>query len=253
MFHKHYSVDRKRAAVEVFRKAQECLDQDHEISLSPMDLARAASGGASKREIYRWLKEDLSDAAIENKVENRGNHPLLSLDQVKLLLGFAVEQRCLHRAVYIQKLRVFCQSYFKLTVSKSTISNIMQNYGLSSQKSLARNSRMVSEEVVEAAIEAIEDIRGYGFPPHRIICMDETGVWSNTVKPKTYHFTNWCDNLDFFRIGIFPLTLLDLPSSALLISPPCSILYLIYLYIMLGEMLLLKNKVTLSAILLRSP
>ena len=50
---------------------------------------------------------------------------------------------------------------------------------------------MVGEEVVQAAIEAIEEIRSHDFPPHRILCMDETGVWSNAVDPRTYHFVNW--------------------------------------------------------------
>lgn len=50
---------------------------------------------------------------------------------------------------------------------------------------------MTSEEVVDDAISAIEEIRSYDFPPHRIIAMDETGLWSNVAKPKTYHFKNW--------------------------------------------------------------
>lgn len=52
---------------------------------------------------------------------------------------------------------------------------------------------MTSEEVVNDALDCIEEIRSYNFPPHRIICMDETGLWSNVTKPKTYHFKNWCD------------------------------------------------------------
>jgi hypothetical protein len=47
--------------------------------------------------------------------------------------------------------------------------------------------------VVEDALSAIEEIRSFGFPPHRIIAMDETGLWSNITAPKTYHFKNWYD------------------------------------------------------------
>jgi len=52
---------------------------------------------------------------------------------------------------------------------------------------------MVSLEVVEDAPAAIEEVRSYGFPPHRIIAMDETGLWSNVTSPKTYHFKNWSE------------------------------------------------------------
>jgi len=44
---------------------------------------------------------------------------------------------------------------------------------------------------VEDAISFILKIRDYGFPPHRIITMDETGLWSNVVSPRTYHFKSW--------------------------------------------------------------
>jgi len=94
--------------------------------------------------------------------------------------------------VHLKDLLNFSKFYLGIVASNTTISGIMKNHGLSSQKSRERNSRMVSEEVVQAAIEAIEEIRGYEFPPHRILCMDETGVWSNAVNPRTYNFVNWC-------------------------------------------------------------
>jgi hypothetical protein len=192
MSHKHYSLDRKRAACDVYRAALEAKSVNPKFSLSPMSLASTAAGGASKREIFRWLKEDLSDDAIESREEDRGRHPLYSDDQLRLLIGHAVEQRSLHRAVHLKALLNFSKSYLGVVASNATISEIMKNHGFSSQKSRKRNSRMVSEEVVQAAVEAIEEIRSYDFPPHRILCMDETGVWSNTVTPRTYNFVNWC-------------------------------------------------------------
>lgn len=198
MSHKHYSLDRKRAACDVYRAALKAKAANPKISLSPLSLASTAAGGASKTEIFCWLKEDLSNDAIENREEHRGSRSLYSEDQLKLLVGHAVELRSHHRAVHLKDLLTFSKCYLGIVASNATISGIMKNHGLSSQKSRERNSRMVSEEVVQAAIEAIEEIRGYDFPPHRILGMDETGVWSNTVNPRTYHFVNWCATLISF-------------------------------------------------------
>ena len=192
MSHKHYPLERKRAACDVYRAASKANSSSPMNSLSPLSLASIAAGGASKTEIFSWLKLDLSDDAITSREEHRGKHPLYSEDQVKLLVGHAVELRGLHRAVHLKDLLHFSKSYLGIVASNATLSDIMSHHGLSSQKSRKRSSRMVGEEVVQAALETIEDIRGYDFPPHRVLCMDETGVWSNAVDPRTYHFVNWC-------------------------------------------------------------
>jgi hypothetical protein len=62
---------------------------------------------------------------------------------------------------------------------------------------------MISEEVVDDAITFIHVIRSYGFPPSRIISMDETGLWSNVTKPTTYHFKNWCDIIKSSKFYVF--------------------------------------------------
>jgi hypothetical protein len=67
----------------------------------------------------------------------------------------------------------------------------MSENGFSSQQAMTRSSRVTTEEVVDDAISALEEIRSYNFPPHRIICMDETGLWSNVTQPRTYHFKHW--------------------------------------------------------------
>lgn len=67
----------------------------------------------------------------------------------------------------------------------------MKENGFSSQKTLSRNSRMVHSEVVDDAIEALQQIHSFNFPPERIIAMDETGLWSNVSAPRTYHYKNW--------------------------------------------------------------
>jgi hypothetical protein len=84
----------------------------------------------------------------------------------------------------------------------------MMANGFSSQKVMSRSSRMVSPETVDDALSFIEEIRGYDFPPHRLLFMDETGLWSNVTAPKTYHFTNWYANLillNFLSFSFFTL------------------------------------------------
>jgi hypothetical protein len=184
----HHHIERKRAAVDMFRSVKRLRKEYGATWLSPVALASVAAGGASKTQIYEWLKIDLTDDTHE---EARGACPVLNEDLEKLLVGFAVSQRSSLQPVTLALLKQFCQSYLNLSPSLSTFSRIMANHGFSSQQAMTRNSRMVSEEVVEDALAFIEEIRTYDFPPHRIICMDETGLWSNVTAPKTYHFKNW--------------------------------------------------------------
>lgn len=155
---------------------------------SPLGLASVAVGGASKPRIYEWLNSDLTNDA---EVETRGAPPVLDEDSEMLLVGFAISIRSSLQPLTLATLKRFCQSYINLSPSLSTLSRIMSKHGFSSQKAMARNSRMVSQEVVEEAVDFIEEIRSYAFPPHRVIAMDETGLWSNVTSPRTYHFKNW--------------------------------------------------------------
>ena len=184
----HYHIERKRAAVEVFRAVKRLRTEHGAKWLSPLTLASDAAGGASQRRIYEWLKVDLTR---EDEEEMRGASPLLKEDLEKLLVGFAISMRSSLQPVTLTTLMRFCQSHFNISPSLSTLSRIMAKHGFSSQKAIGRNSRMVSQEVVEDALSFIEEIRSYDFPPHRVICMDETGLWSNVTAPKTYHFKNW--------------------------------------------------------------
>lgn len=186
-----FHIERKRAAVEVFRLASHYKKEKYFESLSPLSLAQAASGGASKSQIYRWLKQDLSDEAVDARKSHPRHPPALTEDQVALLVGFAVSRRAAFEVVSLDILRNFCNNHFNTLPSLSTISRIMNEHDMTSQSSLKRNSRMVSEDVVEDAIDAIQQIRRLNYPPDRIICMDETGLWSNVTNPKTYHYRNW--------------------------------------------------------------
>lgn len=120
---------------------------------------------------------------------------MFSVEQEALLIGFASHTRISLKPCNLSSLQLFCESYLKLKPSFATLSRIMNAHDLTSQKALGRTTRLVSEDVVDAALAAIEDIRVYDYPPHRIICMDETGLWSNVTQPKTYHFKNWCEIL----------------------------------------------------------
>jgi hypothetical protein len=168
----------------------------HDKTLSPkstnaVKLASVASGGATRRQIFNWLRKDLSAAAIAQKPENRGAARMLSDDQEALLVGFALSCRSSLEPVTLTTLSQFCQSHLSVTPSLPTLSRTMNEYGFSSEKSMSRSSRMVTEEVVEAAISSLEEIRSYGFEPDQLLFMDESGLWSNVREPRTYHYRNW--------------------------------------------------------------
>lgn len=187
----HYSIECKRAAVAVFKAVKELRDQHDAKWLSPLHLASVAAGGASRSRIYEWLGSDLSEDEDAVPVKKRGRSTTLCDDEEKLLVGFAISTRSALKPVSLQLLQEFCEAYFNVSPSHSTLSRIMNEHGMTSQKARSRNSRMVSEEVVEDALDALAEIRSYNFPPNRIISMDETGLWSNIPSRQTYHWRNW--------------------------------------------------------------
>lgn len=187
----HYSLDRKRAAVDVFRYVKRLKNSRGVPCPPPEVMASVAAGGASRRQVFRWLHEDLSAEAQELRPERRGSSPLLSQDQVSLLVGFACDLRSSQEPVKLKTLRQFCSSHLSATPTLPTLSRIMAEHGFSSQVIVSRNSRMVDPSVVEDALSAIEEIRSYGFSPDQLLFMDETGLWSNVAAPRTYHFQGW--------------------------------------------------------------
>jgi hypothetical protein len=170
-------------------------------SISLLSIAQVASGGAAPSQIFRWLKQDLSDEANEARIQHERRPRALSDDEEALLVGFATSRRSLPEPVSLAILSQFCESYLSAKPSLATLSNIMSRNGFSSQKALKRNSRMTSDDVVGDAIDALEEIRSFNFPPHHILCMDETDLWSNVTAPKTYHFRNWCVIMAFPASG----------------------------------------------------
>ena len=187
----HYHIERKRAACDLYRFLMDPRTSPTMKSKDAVKLASVASGGASRNEIFCWLREDLSPAAVSQKPENRGAARLLSDDQEALLVGFALCTRSSLEPVTLTTLQQFYQSHLSVTPSLPTLSRTMNEYGFSSQKAMSRSSRMVTEEVVDGAISSIEEIRSYGFEPDQLLFMDESGLWSNVREPRTYHYRNW--------------------------------------------------------------
>lgn len=186
-----YSGEAKRAAVRVLESGRKVAKSSGSHSISPYQLASHAAGGASKATVYRWLHEDLCDEAIEERLSQRGISAKFTVEQDSLMVGYAIHRRLHLKTVCRDDIIKFARHYLNVTPRPQYISELLNKHGLTLQVTRARNSRMTSEEVVLDAIATVLEIRQYGFPPDRIIIMDETGLWSNVVKQRTYHFRNW--------------------------------------------------------------
>jgi len=103
----HYHIERKRAACDVYRDLTGPSSTFRMKSKEAVKLASVASGGASEREIFLWLKQDLSPAAVSQNAENRGAARLLSDDQEALLVGFALCTRSSLEPVTLSTLQQF--------------------------------------------------------------------------------------------------------------------------------------------------
>ena len=118
---------RKRAACDLYRFLVDPITQPQMKSKDAMKLATVASGGASRAEIFRWLKLDLSIAAVSQKEERRGAPALLSDDQEALLVGFALATRSILEPVTLTTLQQFCKSHLSVTPS---LPHFVEDYDL---------------------------------------------------------------------------------------------------------------------------
>ena len=89
----HFHIERKRAAAAVYRHVKRLKTEHGAKWLSPVELAQSAAGGGSRAQIFRWLKSDLSDDAVEQHEEGRGASPSLSEDETSLLTRLPLVSR----------------------------------------------------------------------------------------------------------------------------------------------------------------
>ena len=191
-----YSSDTKQATIRFIksdpRYAELPSGKRPRLDPSLLSQARAVAGGASDDSIRRWLDEDISPEAETERLSKRGRKQKYSDDFQSLLLGYAATERKAKRVVSGKSLQDFARQYFGYELRLSWISELLAAHRLSSQQTLPRNSRMVSPEVAEECVDFILETREEAKEFPGLVVMDETGLWSNVVQPRTYHFTNLC-------------------------------------------------------------
>jgi transposase len=155
------------------------------------------------RTYRRWKREEVSREDHKARLSRRGRHRKLSEQQEKLLIGYACDRRRSLLAVTQADLIDFAKSHFNVTLRKGDITNITQRAGFSSQKAMKRESRMTTQKVVDDSIAFLEEVRSYNYSLDRIIVMDETGLWSNVVAPRTLHFVGGSATSVFLKFTVF--------------------------------------------------
>lgn len=198
-----YSSDTKAAAVAFVKGTPEWAQIQsgvrERLSHFVMSQAQALSGGASEDAIHRWLLEDISPSAEKERLSHRGATPVFAEDFIKLAVGFAVDMRLDLQAVSRQAILDFVHGFCGITPQPQKVSEWLAEHGFSSQMALARSSRMTDLEVANEAVEFLLALRARDLDLKQILFMDETGLWSNTVERKTYHFINLYDTHAFLK------------------------------------------------------
>ena len=146
------------------------------------------SGGASTDAIHRWLTSDISADAESERLSQRGRHQSFSEDFQKLCVGFGVHRRLSLLTLEAKDVIDFGRGFFNVELTPSYISRLLTGHGMSSQLAMARNSRMVSPKVADDCVDFILLLRRLKREFPGLLGMDETGLWSNTVARRTYHF-----------------------------------------------------------------
>lgn len=198
-----YSNEIKQTTVRVILESAEwkeiCEGKRQRLSSRTLDLASVVSNGASHNTINRWINSDISLEAESERLSRRGRPIEITPDVRALCAGYAINRRLELKAVSRQDIIDFARGIFDISISPQRVSEIMSEYGLSYQLAMSRNSRMTSPEVAEAAYDFIMDLREMKLNPNDILVMDETGLWSNVTRKRTYHFINLYELSKYFK------------------------------------------------------
>lgn len=192
-----YTNEIKQAAVRVVWESPEwqeiCEGKRQRLSSRTLDLASVVAGGADHKTINRWVNSDISPEAEKERLRERGRKIEIPRAVRLLTAGYAINRRLDLKAVSRQDIIDFARGIFDFRLSPQRVSEIMKEYGLSYQIAMSRNSRMTSTEVADSAYEFISEIWRMKLDPKDIMVMDETGLWSNVTRKRTYHFINLCE------------------------------------------------------------
>jgi len=189
-----YSSDTKAATIAFVKSTPEWAEKEkgvrERLPTSVMSQAQVLSGGASVDAIERWLEEDISPSAENERLSHRGAKPMYPEDVIKLAVGYAVDLRLDLQAVDRLAIIDFVSGFCGITPQPQRISEWLADHGFSCQMSLSRTSRMTNLDVANEAVEFLLNLRKRNLQPNQILFMDETGLWSNTVERRTYNFVN---------------------------------------------------------------
>jgi len=159
----------------------------------------------SARTLRRRRSMDMSPEVVRERLSRRGRRVVWTFSRVKLTVDWVVRRRLSYKPVSGEHIAQFTSTLFGRKMSKSKASTIMKQAGFSSQKSTVRNARQVSEAVKTDAVNTLRAIHAMNLQPSQILVMDETGVWSNTVAPRTYNPSGRYDRAKFLCHTVFPL------------------------------------------------
>lgn len=195
MLHKQsYASSVKRATVRFIHSSPEWAEvqKGKRLRLSPslLDQARTIAGGASNDSIRRWLDTDISDDAEEERLSHRGRKPGHSVDFRMICLGHGIKRRLDLLPLSAEHIIEFARGCFNVELRQPYVSELLTSHGITSQLAMARNSRMTDPKVADDSVEFILELRRAANEFPGLLGMDETGLWSNVVERRTYHFSS---------------------------------------------------------------
>lgn len=154
--------------------------------------------------INRWKNKDMSLSSQKERLKRCGRQSKWSEDQKKVVIGYAVDLRLESKAVSLETITNFTNYHLTPNMSETSILRLLKSYNFTSQKAMVRNSRLVSEEVVDDAIKFLLKVRDMNLEPDQLVFMDETGLWSNHTPSRTYNPKSRYEILILLKLTDFP-------------------------------------------------
>jgi hypothetical protein len=141
----------------------------------------------------RWSKSDMSPASQTHRQTHPRRPTLLSLEEEAVVLANAQIQRSQHLAVTEESTRQAISDATNQRIpnaQNSYISKFWRKHKWPNRKAQRRTINEVRPTIKQETADFQADVTRYAndnnIPKSRIYVMDEVGIWSGSVSPRTY-------------------------------------------------------------------
>lgn len=172
-------------------KNKKIKEEGNKCNLSKLleDIPNAPSRGT----ILRWEHKQQTTGNVETIIENWGHPSLLTSGEMEIVAGWMLTQEFKEKVVRAIDIINFVKDSFNLDVSKQWVSEAVQRFGFTSQRTkTSKASHPISKKIPEMKqfISEVRSVISDGVELSRLVAMDEVMFWNSGSVLRSYAVRN---------------------------------------------------------------